>query len=96
MYAFNSSGAYRLEEGDGGAFYICGINFGTGAYKTVTRAFIDSDGCEFTLSDGRRERSFTNAGALRPGLRGREFSVAVKIDAPVRKITLTAVECNEI
>ena len=96
VYVFNSNGAYRLEEGGAGLFCIDGINFGTGARKTVTKIFADCDGAEIVLGNGSAARKFEGAGTFRPRLRGVDFSVAVKTGVPVKQITLTAVECNEI
>ena len=97
VYAFNSLGTYRLEEGGEYSFTTEEINFGGGGYKTVTRAFFDCDGADFEISNGRVTRKYSGVcGALRPRLRGKSFTVIVRGKVPVKKLNLTAEACDEI
>lgn len=96
IYAYNSSGAFRLEEGGGYSLTAGKINFGSGRMKTVTEIFIDGE-ADVEISNGRVVRKFTGVkGRIRPALRGEEFAFKITGTEPVRKITATAEECDAI
>lgn len=96
VYAYNSSGAFRLTEGGKYSLTVGKINFGSGRMKTVTEIFIDGE-ADIEIGNGRIVRKFSGVnGRVRPALRGKEFTFKITGEKPVRKIYATAEECNAI
>ncbi len=90
VYVYNNGGVYKLEEG-GNFKFTAHTDFGTGRKKTVTEVFIDCDGADIEISNGRLTRIFKNVkGIIRPRLRGKKFTVKVAAACPVKKLTATA------
>lgn len=90
IFAYNSGGAYKLEEG-GGFYFTSDFDFGTGCKKTVTQIFIDCESADIELTSGKLTRTFKNAsGIIRPNMRGKKFTVKVAAAGPVHRLTATA------
>lgn len=90
VYIYNPKGAFVLSEGGN---YVCtfkGVNFSSASEKTVTGIYID--GCaDIEISAEGRKRSYPDAcGVIRPRIRGKEFTVKVGGNKPVKSIVLRA------
>lgn len=91
LYVYNGEGIYALENGGGYSVIAEGIDFGTGANKTVTALYADSGNCGVEISNGTFSRIFQGVnGEVRPRLRGRKFTVTVSGSEPLKNLTVTA------
>ncbi|MDE5943881.1 MAG: hypothetical protein K2H30_06725, partial [Clostridia bacterium] len=91
LYVYNEEGIYSLENGGEYSLIAHGADFGTGANKTVTEVYADSENCEVEIGNGVFSRRFTNVnGAVRPSLRGKKFNITVSGREPLKSLTLTA------
>ena len=96
IYIYNGNGAYRLEDGGRYAFIGGSTDFGSDRFKTVTEIFIGGR-ADIEIGNGRTVRKFLSAsGRIRPAMRGKKFTVRAEGSVPVRKLTITAEECNAI
>ena len=96
IYIYNGNGAYRLEDGGRYAFIGGSTDFGSDRFKTVTEIFIGGR-ADIEIGNGRTVRKFLSAsGRIRPAMRGKKFTVRAAGSVPVRKLTITAEECNAI
>ena len=97
MYAYNRSGAHRLQEGGEWRVTTGEISFGSGRDKTVTRTFIGGKGLDVEISNGRTTRKFAGVkGLIRPKMRGKSFVFRVAGKSAVGAVTATAEECDAI
>ncbi len=91
LYIYNEEGVYTLETGGVYTVIAEGVDFGSGANKTVTEVYADCGNCDIQILNGTFSRSFKNAsGAVKPRLRGRKFSVTVSGSEPLKNLTVTA------
>ncbi|MDE6000905.1 MAG: hypothetical protein K2G96_01070, partial [Clostridia bacterium] len=90
IFVYGGEVAYKLEEGGSFCFAV-DFDFGTAKKKTVTQMYIDCEGADIEISNGRLSRTFKNAkGLIRPNLRGKNFTVKVAAASPVKRLTATA------
>lgn len=96
IYAYNKDGAFALEAGGVYVMTSGRIDFGSGRRKTVTEIFIEGE-ADVEISNGRTARKFTDArGLIRPRLRGESFTVKITGTKAVKKLNVTAEECDAI
>lgn len=91
LYVYNEEGIYALENGGEYTLIADGIDFGTGANKTVTELYADSENCDVEITDGNSVRKFYGVnGAVKPRLRGKKFRVKISGCEPLKSLTITA------
>ncbi|MDE7453953.1 MAG: hypothetical protein K2N22_06055 [Clostridia bacterium] len=91
LYIYSADGIYVLE--NGGEYLVISewIDFGTGANKTVTEVYANSENCAVEISNGVSVRTFEGVnGAVRPRLRGKKFNLKISGKERLKSLTLTA------
>lgn len=97
LYASGTAGSFKFERGGEYVLTCSNVNFGSGKSKTVTSLYVDGEAIEVEIASGRISRKFKNvSGVVRPRLRGKTFTVKLRGVKPVRAVTATAEECNEV
>lgn len=90
LYIYNKDGVYSLEKG-GYTLIAKGVDFGTGANKTVTEIYAGGGKFDVGISNGLFTRRFCGAcGAVKPKLRGRKFTVEISGREPLENLSITA------
>lgn len=92
VLAFGESGGAVLDEGGDFTFISGQLNFSTPAKKTLNRLEVMGEGeVDVVVSNGVKSRIFKGvSGAIRPDLRGKNFTVQVRGVNQIQKITVYA------
>lgn len=92
LYLFCEDGVFALEKGGAYRVEVKDINFKNGKNKTLAAVYTGGN-CSLTVKTGEKMRAFNGAkGLIKTSLRGREFTVELCGDTPLKGVELITEE----